>query len=75
MLKNLFSIILTTLFIAGAVLVIAVMVGMMPANGLFAGVVAERFGVSAAFVVGAAIWAACVLVAFGASKRLRRLRT
>lgn len=56
-------------------LYVAVMVGMMPANGLFAGVVAERFGVSAAFVVGAAIWAACVLVAFGASTRLRRLRT
>ena len=55
-------------------LYVAVMVGMMPANGLFAGVVAERFGVSAAFVAGAVIWAACVVVAFAASARLRRLR-
>jgi MFS family permease len=55
-------------------LYVTVMVGMMPANGLFAGVVAERFGVRAAFVAGAGIWASCVLVAFIASPRLRKLR-
>jgi MFS family permease len=54
-------------------LYVAVMVGMMPANGLFAGLVAERFGVAAAFVAGAIIWGACVILAFGASARLRQL--
>jgi MFS family permease len=54
-------------------LYVLVMVGMMPANGLFAGLVAERFGVPAAFMVGALIWGACVLLAFGASARLRNL--
>jgi MFS family permease len=50
-----------------------VMVGMMPANGLFAGAIAEQFGVPSALVAGAALWALCVVVAFGASGRLRAL--
>ncbi len=56
-------------------LYVIVMVGMMPANGLFAGVIAERFGVPAAFLLGGAIWALCVAAAFGASSRLRRIRS
>jgi MFS family permease len=56
-------------------LYVIVMVGMMPANGLFAGIVAERFGVGAAFLAGAAIWGSCVVLAFGVSGRLRRLRS
>jgi MFS family permease len=55
-------------------LYVTVMVGMMPANGLFAGVVAERYGVQAAFIAGALIWASCVLLAFAVSPQLRRLR-
>jgi MFS family permease len=55
-------------------LYVAVMVGMMPANGLFAGLVAERFGVPAAFIGGALVWGGCVVLAFGLSSRLRRLR-
>ncbi len=54
-------------------LYVIVQLGLMPAGSLLAGALAERFGALVALAIGGLAWGVVVVLAFGASRRLRTL--